>query len=549
MNKKTLEIIFGSGIWLWPISYFTYINSGLASEDFVGNITLSILPTLVMAYYYFSSHSVSDGGKRKAQHPPMSETLKFDTPNGYPLGRYGKKYVCMQYDAPGNHNILINGSSGTGKSSTAIIPAILDSKREFLIGNDIRNEKEKCHFLILDVKGEIASYTRCPNDGSILFDPQNRNVGWGFDPLWGLDKNSSEQTIKERMETIAISIVPVAKGDNAIWGSAARNLLTGLMIHFFKYPRADEYGNIPSKVTFPALMRMISLKPIKDTIKEVVSDCDPNSAVHMYISSYDGMADETLSSVEFNMRNVLSHLGTDKDLIYAMDGNPRKFNPTDLLSHSIYVIIPMDKMETYGVMWNILSNLCLKYIMGLSERAEEPDRPYFGFIFDEAGAIYSQTKCSPDILISALKLIRSKGGVIICANQDVPSYGSVMDDKQLHAFLANFQYMVVLDAVDTFSQKEFADLIPKFQKRKISYSGSGKNRRTSKSWQDAPIYEKADLASLGRQDEFVLISAACISDNPKEPNPGFATIKKCPYYKDSYYKKLYDKVKEKQKSK
>ena len=418
----------------------------------------------------------------------------------------------------------------------------MDSKREFLLGKDPKNEKEKCRFLILDVKGEMAAFTRCAGDGSLLFDPENRNKNGavGFDPLWGLDYNSSEQEVKERMETIAVSIVPVAKGDNAIWGDAARNLLTGLLTHFFLNPRVDSDGRIPKKVTFPLLMRMVAEKPIKETTDEVIKECNPSSAVHFYLSNYPQMADETISSVEFNCRNVLSHLGTDKDLIYAMEDNPNKFSPPDMLHHSIYVIIPMDRMESYGIMWNILSNLCLKYIMGLPERAEEPDRPYFGFLFDEAGAIYSQTRCSPDIMISALRLIRSKGGVLVVANQDIPSYGAVMDDKQLHAFLANFQFKLILDATDTFSQKELADMIPKFQKKEISYSGTGSKRKTSTRWADTPTYEKSDFASLGQSKELIIISSACKSDNPKIPNPGFATIRKCPYYRDPYYKKLYD---------
>ncbi len=544
---KWIEVFLKTGIWLTPLTYYFIERSGYFTDtNVIGKVAVSFIP-FILAMSEYTSQYRGDGGKKKAQHPPVTKSLKFKQPVGYPLGKIANDYICFEYDCPSNHNLLITGSSGTGKSSTCIINAILDSKRDFLMGRDPDNKLEKCKYLIADLKGELYKITRCPGDGSLLFDPQHRNKDGavGFDPLWDLDYCSSEQDVKERMETIAISIIPALKGDNAIWGSSARDLLTGLLTYFFLNPRADSEGRLPKKVSFPLLIRMITEKDIRETVDEVVKNCDLSSTVHTLLSNYPDMALETLTSVNFNMRSVLSKLGTDKDLIYAMEGNPNKFSPPDMLHHSIYVVIPMDRIESYGLMWNILSNLCLKYVMGLPERSEEPDRPYFGFIFDEAGAIYSQTRCSPEILLSALKLIRSKGGVLVVANQNIPSYGAVMDDKQLHDFLSDFQFMLVLDAIDTFSQKEISDLIQKFQKKEISYSGVGAKRKTTTRWTDTPIYEKSDLAALGRSNEMILISSACISDD-NAPNPGFATIQKSPYFKDPYFKKLYHAVKKRQ---
>ncbi len=128
---KRYEAILRTGIWLPPLTYFVMRKTGLASGDLSADIPITILPTLIMAAEYYSEYR-GDGGKRKAQHPDVTSMLSSKKPpeQSYLLGRFRGKYISMPYDnrIGGNKNILIVGSSGSGKSSCCIISSILDAK-------------------------------------------------------------------------------------------------------------------------------------------------------------------------------------------------------------------------------------------------------------------------------------------------------------------------------------------------------------------------------------------------------------------------------------
>lgn len=529
-------------ICLYISTLFVMTTNQIFGPTISDNFLLSVLPTLALIYI-FSSENKTDGGKKQAQHPPVTKNLrhKKPTPDIIPLGKVGQEYVGFRLDAPGNHNVIAQGSSGVGKGAGFIFPILLNNKSDVILERG--NQQEKVHFLILDPKGEFAEGTRVPGDGSIVINPADRQ-SFGFDPLYGLTRSSMEQEIKIRMELIANSIVAEGKPDE-IWWKTGRHMTTAMLIYFFKYPRLDEFGNIPTKVTVPQLLKMSIARDVKETVKEIYANSPEDSMMHSLVADYVGLADQTLTSVSFNVGAAIKNFLGDRDICYSLSDNPRKINPTDLRKRSVYVVIPLDKLATYAAYWTMISDITMNWIMGLPEKSLEPDRPYFGLLFDELSAVFSGTHSKPSMLIQTLRLVRSRGGVVICASQTLAGIEDVMQSHLLDDFVANFEYKVVLDAQDKKGAEFFSKKVRTFSKRKVSYSGSSTKRRKSVSWQDGKIYDESDLATLGGTDELLLISSKCIDDKGKE-NPGFATLKKVFYFKDPYYKKLYDIVKEKQ---
>ena len=114
---------------------------------------------------------------------------------------------------------LVIGGSGSGKSSAILIPTLLSVSH---IG-----------LFCIDIKGELWSKTRrLDDDRVVIVDFQDRNL-FGWDALAALNRKASpsDQDIREQMEEIADSLIPIsAKDSQEFWKQSARSLLIGELV-------------------------------------------------------------------------------------------------------------------------------------------------------------------------------------------------------------------------------------------------------------------------------------------------------------------------------
>ena len=108
---------------------------------------------------------------------------------------------------------------------------------------------------------------------------------------------------------------------------------------------------------------------------------------------------------------------------------------------------------------------------------------------------------------------------------------SAFTENEVADLISNCPYIVVLSASSTKTQKSVCSWCGKYKARKQSWSGSGKDRNVSVSYEEKDIVEPSDLLTLPNTGEAILISPY-----------GYSRIKKVPYYEDKILKPMADEI-------
>lgn len=228
---KWVNRIFFSGIWLQPIAFtaIRYFFKTVLQGDisFLLLLFFSFIPTIYVwsenqrrassGQVYFGIEDTfhnrpteySSPLKMQAMYPQVDERFLFDVPQGVVLGRIEDRkqtrYLCKPMDKEHyrDGHVLIFGGSGSGKSSSVIIPTLLS-----VCGIGI---------FCVDIKGELWKKTRrMDEENVVIIDFQDRGK-YGWDALYALNHKSSvcDQDIRECMEEIANSLIPIAAKDSS----------------------------------------------------------------------------------------------------------------------------------------------------------------------------------------------------------------------------------------------------------------------------------------------------------------------------------------------
>ncbi|MCR5684828.1 MAG: type IV secretory system conjugative DNA transfer family protein [Lachnospiraceae bacterium] len=461
-------------------------------------------------------------GREQALHPKAPKDMLYAKPNGFVFGKEGKMYVCKRVDEPGS--ILVHGGSGSYKSSTII--------QNFLIDPD---NKRNCNSIVLDLKHELVDKCVFPNEvygpdnpagNIIILDPMDRKHGFGWDPLYGLSDESSDTEIHERMEVIAQCIIPIPKGDNAVWSLSSQQYLRGSMTYFYEYEGLR---------TLPDIIRTIKSANIKEITEMIVTTALPGSTAYTDIISFHDMADETITSVDMNLSQKIVQFITNPDLEWCLGTNPRKCSPPDMLERSIYLCLPEDKLQQWGQLVFLVFNQFLSWMMGLPEHEADSNRKRFSLILDETVALLAGVGAPMPLLSQCLRIgARGKGCTILICCQSISGLYEVMGKDQTKDMVSNMSYKYILDSSDSDTSKEIIGWCGKYMRRKLSASGGGSTQKNTISYENDDLIREQDLMSLPQSGEVIVVSNRA----------GYLRLKKCLVFKDPYYKDLLDKVKQ-----
>lgn len=117
-------------------------------------------------------------------------------------------------------------------------------------------------------------------------DPGDRN-NYGYDPLYGIDQNSSGQEILEAVLLIVTLSFRFRRIQKIPFGiNSARNLLTGLLLYHIKQGK-----------DFVECIDEILGKPIKSSIDETVQKLCSINAEYRYLIQFADMSEVTLSGI------------------------------------------------------------------------------------------------------------------------------------------------------------------------------------------------------------------------------------------------------------
>ena len=508
--KKVIGKIISSGIWVQPIVVAVivkYLQDNRPAmlqdrQNWLMIVLISFIPVLLIMTETIGKPTEENAmmGKQKAMHPPVPKELQYKKPTGVVFGKYQKNYVCRNMNEDGH--VFLIGGSGSGKSSCLVIPSLLSNPT--------------ARIFAVDIKGELSFKSAKYGDEHILiFNPSDRSK-YGYDPFYNLNENSGTQTIMEVMQNITYSLISMPAGlKDPFWKNSARNLLQGLLIYYYKQGFVDYVGIIDE----------ILGRPVKDSIQAVMDNAKANSVEYRYIVQFSSMEDETLGGIIAEMNNHIVIFANDQDVRYAFKDNGCKLNPHKLEEgFSIYLSIREEKLSAYYDVMQLIINQTLAEL----EKRPEDSEPII-FVIDELPRILSAGKL--DRLLDGARTLRSRKVCLFLITQSTEALMSAFTENEVADLISNCPYIIVLSASSTKTQKSVCAWCGKYKVRKQSWSGSGKDRKSTISYEEKDIVEPVDLMTLQNSGEAILISPY-----------GYNRVQKAPYYKDKILKPMADEI-------
>jgi type IV secretion system protein VirD4 len=275
-----------------------------------------------------------------ARNPPVNSRLASAEPCGVFFGTHGKQYVVKPEDVDGH--VLVVGGTGSGKSSCVAIPTL-------------RNWKGAV--FAVDIKGELHENTRQYRENIKLFDPQNKNNAYSYDPFVFLNQSPNPAQEARAIAQAIIPLQPDAK--EPFWVESAQIILTGSILHFHH-----------EKKSFIDTLKNIQKFSPKQLIK-VVSESSNEKAV-LCVQSFADIDGKVLAGIAAEISRGIVAIVTDDDIVTALtceEGKPT-ITPADLEKGiDIYIKIPEHLLRQWK---NLLTLMTNQYISFFERRKENP---------------------------------------------------------------------------------------------------------------------------------------------------------------------------------
>lgn len=407
--------------------------------------------------------------EKKATDPKADKGLLSSSPQGgYPIGQKNSRWVVLP-DSMAYHALIVGGS-GSGKTSTQVIPLLLESRLPAFV---------------VDIKGELHEKTApviSKRSKIKIFNPSDA-AAWGYDPFGAVRKESAVLD----MTTIANALVPLSPGasKDEFWVSEAQHFLAGALLFSWE-----------AGATFTQAMRTIQATPAEKLVAAAVKNGSED--VRVLLGHFDGMASETLSSVFATLSSKTMVFASDPDIMRCF-GSDRVISPEDLLNGTtIFFQIPEHRLEVYRNVTQLIIGQFLKFW------EQQPDdgsgKPRVNFVLDE---FFRLGKLSS--VENGMATLRSKGVRIHAITQSLAQIEQLYERVGARALADNFGVKVLLGATEPESQKYFADLIGSYDKSMRSTSSNqqiakfGGSTGVSYSEQERKIIRPEQLARLGSE--------------------------------------------------
>ena len=547
--------IWFSGIWLLPASGIIsacigYLILGirqlkvlmdgtpaaLAEKEIILLFLIAVIPPAavlivnVIRYKIYNERNFAPASsrgsgcsrdKRKAMEGKIPKEYLSSKPEGFTIGKKGRRYVRLPVD-PGNilHTLVI-GSPGSMKSTTLLNALIYNF--------NLAKKEEKMTVFAIDVKPELQrkSVVYDPERGDVkVVDPSSTSpVFYGWDVYYGLDpKTSTDDQLEERADLIARSLISCREGsDNSIFYSTAQNLMVAFLI----------YGFFAGKGFLESMLQLMSV-PMQDLVASILSDtemCTAHPKLRLILQAYDTGegSNEMLKDAESTMHEKLRIFGVSS-VQYMLRDNPRKASPQNLTEGtSIFLSLPDSLLRQYAPLINLITQQVIGYLGSIPEweRAEK-DVPIIWLIIDEFGSIGHMD------IESALARFRSRKICIWLFVQGI----SQLDDtygQGRRSIVTDCECNLILSSKDDVANKFFSDISGQYRETKISTHRNGisgmKDSSQNISTEFRPVYEVSDFVQLRKNKKLI-----CFVD-------GFHFyIDKCPFFQIRELRELSDSI-------
>lgn len=553
MNVK--DKIWFSGIWLLPgsggisacIAYLIFgirqlkalmdgTPTALAENEIILLILAAVLPPIfvfivnlirykVYGKTEFAPASSRGSGcsrdKRKAMEGRIPGEYLSSKPDGFAIGKKGRKYIRIPVDPRNILHTLVIGSPGSMKSTTLLNALIYNF--------NCAPEKEKMTVFAIDVKPELQRKSAIydPERGDVkVIDPSSKSpVYYGWDVYYGLDKTSSDDEVEARADMIARSLISCKEGsDNSIFYATAQNLMVAFLL----------YGFFSGKCFLDSMLQLMSV-PMQDLIASILSDtkmCDAHPKLRLILQSYDTGegSNEMIKDAENTMHEKLRIFGV-RSVQYMLRDNPKKASPQDLTKGtSIFLSLPDSLLKQYAPLINLITQQTINYLGSIPEwERSEKDVPIIWLLVDEFGSIGHMD------IEGALARFRSRKICIWLCVQGLSQLDDTYGQYGRRSIVTDCECNLIFSSKDDTANKFFSDISGQYRETKISTHRNGfsgiSDSSQNISTEFRPVYEVSDFVQLRRDRKLI-----CFVD-------GYHFyIDKCPFFQIKELRELSESI-------
>ncbi|MDR2203492.1 MAG: type IV secretory system conjugative DNA transfer family protein [Nitrososphaerota archaeon] len=456
----------------------------------VASAMFKIVKAVFNAVFGKNPQEEADKATFEARNPPANGQLAGADPQGVFFGRRGNQYVIKREDMDGH--VLVVGIPASGKSSCVAIPTLRHWKGAVFA---------------VDIKGELSANTKNHRRNVKVFEPQNEESPYIYDPYIFL--NASNNPAQEA-QAIAQAIIPLSHDvKEPFWIESAQILLTGAILHYHHLKESF----------ISTLLKVQSQNP--QTLVEVVAG-SPCDKAKLCAKGFTKMEGKLLAGIYAEISRGIIALVTDDEIVSALTHEKSKeiISPKDLENGTdVYIKIPEHLLRQWKHLLTLIVN---QFISFFERRAESPNNHPILFLLDE----FPRLGKIPSIT-DALATLRSKKITICIIIQSLAQLKMIYGHDTQEVIADTCAFKAILGATDANTQEYFSKLVGTYEKFRTSKSqnydqyigaptGSGIN--TS---QD---YEKRII----KPEEFATLQKELILLYPMPLN--FCRVQKQPYY-------------------
>ena len=417
--------------------------------------TIKLIPKIILMFFILISIYLIGYKMYKIS----IQSIKFGNRNskGIIFGKKMGKFVYSPTDNEGH--ILVVGGSGTGKTSSILIPTL---------------QSWNGTSFTIDISGDISSNLHMQN--KLVYEPEIKN-GVSYDVFNQIDclSNVNDKAFLIMPET------PNLSDAGKFYLTEGRKILTASLIAFYH-----------QDLDFIEICEKIFTSDWKKLFSEI--DNTQNKKAIAYIESFHGANETNTAGCKQNCDNYIKLFATNetiKSSIHRSKEGALSFSPERINTHHVFVAIPDNKLELYAPLLHIITAQCLEFFSNRSNH----EKTSILFNLDEFASLGKLD------IIPALRKLRKKKIRIMVLTQSLADLDIIYGKDVPTAMLNNFNFKIVLSASDTETQKFFAELIgyKKVPHKSTSVDSTGKNKTTTTTMVDELIIKPAELGRLGNK--------------------------------------------------
>lgn len=399
------------------------------------------------------------------------EKCKKEDTKGIVFGKYGNRFVCSAEQSEGS--IAVLGPSGTGKTSSILIPTL-------------RNWKYPNTFFCIDISGDIFKNTRSYVKNKLIFAP-NSSKSMPYNIFGVVDAKKERQDKIEALEQLSLALVPQdpnAKDAARYFGKGGLSIIKAALIAgYFENMDFCEICNMIASSSYKTLFRWI--------------DKTKNDDARAYINSFEGQNENNITGCYDVALSAIELFGRNKKLqknIRRPDKGEKAVTPRMLEKYNVYCIIPDELLEYLSPVLAIVTAQTLEYLTKRSNNSKTT----ILLALDEFASFGRLN------ITAGLRKLRKKHVRIMLLTQSIADLYINYSHDEAAAMLTNCTYQVILGAQDPDSQKYYAELIGKNEKYQYSFTSSGSSSKSeTKNISKEYIFEPSELAHL--KDKLILL--------------------------------------------